>query len=186
MEKLSDFTKGQTKFLNKGKLSDYGKRKTNYTQEVNDVVAKILKQYGDVAIHELQSNLDNKNSNASFNLRQSIAPVGLQKKNKVTTYVFEIAGYYVYVDAGRGVRKANVASDPPLREKILEWLNDRAIIPVKERKSAAFLIARKINKYGTKGNKFFSSVIDDEFVENLTRELSIALKTNVIKEIVNG
>lgn len=183
MKKLSDFTKGQTFFLNKGKISDYGKSKSSFTQDVIGDVNKIMKAHGDLAIRELQTNLDKDKSNASFNLRQSIKFEGIKRSGGKVTYVFSIADYYKYVDEGRGKRKSNTPGNPPLKDKIYDWLIEKGIGQVKERKSMAFFISRKINRSGTKGNKFFSAVFDKEFTENLSRELSLALKVNVAQQI---
>lgn len=50
--------------------------------------------------------------------------------------------------------------------------------------SLAYLISRKIHREGYKGNHFYSDVINDGRVEQLTKDLADMIKKDVIIEII--
>lgn len=55
----------------------------------------------------------------------------------------------------------------------------------KQLKAATYLIKRKVERKGFKGNQFFSSVMEDGRIEKLKQDLAAVLKSNVEIEIIN-
>lgn len=81
--------------------------------------------------------------------------------------------------AGRGATKAKGKSgEPTLQERILEWLKNRGIKPLKKKmklRSLAYLIARKIHQQGTKRSewlKVYEQVITPERIDSIIDRIS--------------
>jgi len=105
------------------------------------------------------------------------------------------ADYSYYLENGRGPsRKKGTGSGKSLKEIIREWIDIKGITPDKISKdSLAFLIARKIHKYGIKvPNKhnaggLISDIITKERVKELNEQLILfyidSFKSEIIKTI---
>lgn len=52
-----------------------------------------------------------------------------------------------------------------------------------QRKSMAYFIAIKINKFGTKGNNFYSDVVNEDLFDDLREDLSDSFKRDVLIDI---
>lgn len=55
----------------------------------------------------------------------------------------------------------------------------------KQLKAATYLVKRKIERKGYEGNHFFSEVVEDGRIEELNKQLSEVIKTNIQIEIIN-
>lgn len=135
----------------------------------------VIRTYAGLIATRMAENLREENKIASGNLEESI-----EERIRVGGFQILMADYWEYVDEGRKAGKF-----PPI-SKIEEWLkypnvrdrirfgNDKAF-GEKERKTLAFLIARKIARKGIKGSKFFTKVIESDIVDELAEALTVAL-----------
>jgi hypothetical protein len=158
-------------------------------------VYSLLKIQGDALVSALELALP-REKDATGGLRDSIH---FEIKRFGLTYRFELylADYYEWVDNGRAPGK-----QPPI-ESIIKWIKDKRLVihskyglqakygkskikqvsdNLRQTRSLAFAIARKIGRRGTKGNNFYSNTVP-AWVENLKIELPKALKRDVLVEI---
>jgi hypothetical protein len=132
-----------------------------------------LRQTGGFIVQRLSQGLQQDNSIASGELDKSIN-FNIKSTQKKIVLDITMLDYWGAVDGGRKAGK-----QPPI-DKILEWLsypnvrdkirfgqNDSAFSE-SEKKSLAFLIARKIGRQGTKGNNFATNVFTSSLI---TKEL---------------
>lgn len=151
-----------------------------------DGIEATLRTQGGLIVNRLVDGLQQNEQSASGNLEESITFEVGQESGRVTLDIL-LADYYKFVDMGRGPGK------PPPRIQILKWLSypnvrDRLQLSKgwldKEMYTMAYFIQRKIAKEGTKGNHFFTNVIEksgiiDETVEAIAdaavNDLSLAI-----------
>jgi len=171
-------------------------------------IYQTLEDFGNKVQSDLRKSLVDKRSNASKNLSQSIAFNVKFKSDTEIQFKLELDRYYEAVDKGRG--KATKKGAIPLRESIYQWIIQKGI-PVSsnrgnltakgagkklgvgqpklrsmietQRRNMAYLIARKINRFGTKGNNFYSAVVNDSLFDDLRIDLSDSFKRDVIIDI---
>lgn len=167
-------------------------------------IYKTLEDFGNKVQSDLRKSLVDKRSNASKNLSQSIAFNVKFKSDTEIQFKLELDRYYEAVDKGRG--KATKKSAIPLKEAIYQWIIQKGLPVGKltdkgagkklgiakpklrsmietQRRGMAYLIARKINRFGTKGNNFYSAVVNDSLFDDLRIDLSDSFKRDVIIDI---
>ncbi len=182
----------QTVWLNKGRLSDYGKSQKDYTTQMTSAIDQVLMKYGSRVIKEATENLDRSKAVATGNLRQSIIPIGIEVSGQVHRFVIELPAYYKFVDKGRGPRTTSTPSNPPLKQSIKEWITAKGITWQPKGKETiqdaldrqATIISRNINRRGTKGNNFMSNVFTDDFTKQLLTELSTVIGKQLVIQIL--
>jgi len=171
-------------------------------------IYQTLEDFGNKVQGDLRKSLVDKKSNASKNLSQSIAFNVKFKSDNEIQFKLELDRYYEAVDKGRG--KATKKSAIPLKESIYQWIIQKGI-PVTsnrgnltakgagkklgvgqpklrsmietQRRNMAYLIARKINRFGTRGNNFYSAVVNDSLFDDLRIDLSDSFKKDVLIDI---
>ena len=171
-------------------------------------IYQTLEDFGNKVQSDLRKSLVDKKSNASKNLSQSIAFNVKFKSDTEIQFKLELDRYYEAVDKGRG--KATKKGAIPLKESIYQWIIQKGI-PVTsnrgnltakgagkklgvgqpklrsmietQRRNMAYLIARKINRFGTKGNNFYSAVVNDSLFDDLQIDLSDSFKKDVLIDI---
>jgi len=171
-------------------------------------IYQTLEDFGNKVQGDLRKSLVDKKSNASKNLSQSIAFNVKFKSDTEIQFKLELDRYYEAVDKGRG--KATKKGAIPLKESIYQWIIQKGI-PVTsnrgnltakgagkklgvgqpklrsmietQRRNMAYLIARKINRFGTKGNNFYSAVVNDSLFDDLQIDLSDSFKKDVLIDI---
>ena len=171
-------------------------------------IYQTLQDFGNKVQSDLRKSLVDKKSNASKNLSQSIAFNVKFKSDTEIQFKLELDRYYEAVDKGRG--KATKKSAIPLKEAIYQWIIQKGI-PISsnrgnltakgagkklgvgqqtlrymiktQRMNMAYLIARKINRFGTKGNNFYSAVVNDSLFDDLQIDLSDSFKKDVLIDI---
>lgn len=150
-----------------------------------DGIEGTLRTQGGLIVNRLIDGLQQNEQSASGNLEESITFEVGQESGRVTLDIL-LADYYKFVDMGRAAGKM-----PPI-SKLRDWLRypnvkDRLGInglPDMKLNGIAYLIARKIKREGTKGNHFFTNVIEksgiiDDTVEAIAdaavNDLSLAI-----------
>lgn len=155
------------------------------------LVPKFLNTVGVKLVKELRDNL--KDHNASGDLSSSIDFEVTDLGNGVYKFQLFILPYYTYVDKGRKAGKM------PPEKPIMDWLSHPSVInrlkigtsgiytygKAKNKgghkavsvsnesklKSLAFLIRRKIGRFGTPATDFYSSVINKPMEEGIFKSL---------------
>ena len=108
-----------------------------------------------------RNNLQSHNRVASGNLINSIKTTLKISDGSQFEVTLHVADYYWYVDKGRRAGK----QPPP--DAILKWIETKPILPrpdtrgkLPSNKQLAYLIGRKIGKYGTVGTNDLQQTID--------------------------
>ena len=133
-------------------------------------IRDILQRFGNKLQEDLRQSLDNKKKTTSGDLRQSIN-FNVKITGSIYTFALTMSDYWQWVDEGRAAGKR-----PPI-EPIRKWVSEKAAfggldVKKKDVNSVAFLIARKIGKFGIKPSNFFKDVINDGRVGELEDELN--------------
>lgn len=181
---------------------------------LGDEIDKILVEFGESTVNDVRANLDAAVSYGGQASRLSAKINYIPPRNVNGAIVLQVSmpEYGYILDQGRGagnVSKEGIAS-------IEKWIVRRGLVPkmskantliAKNRKAPkktkdanrekavkqfAFAIAKKIQKeghnpkYKTPKLGFWSKVINDGRLDELTKRISEVLKTEVIIEINNG
>lgn len=132
------------------------------TKKVHEEADKALQSAALEIIAEAKVNLDQNGSIAFGNLRKS----GKVQKNKdglIDAGFFSSEqdnGYAAYVEFGRGPTKTQTPGDVTLETSLRAWVHRKLGIPEgEELDRAAFLIARKIHRKGTRPKPFFAPAV---------------------------
>lgn len=152
---------------------------------------KILFQnFNKEAIEEMRTQLDRNKITASGTTKRELT-------SEATNYRSTIEGvdYMRWQEDGRGATRNT--GDGSLKEKILEWIDDKPIPLFRDRKgrfmekkTMAFLIARKIHQEGTLLHRLgehvdvFSNVLTEERVNDLIDQLGINFEAEVRSDLI--
>lgn len=181
---------------------------------LGDEIDKILADFADKTVNDVRANLDAvvTYGGQSSKLSNNIKYIPPRNLNGAIVLQITMPEYGFVLDKGRGagnVSKEGIASiekwivrrglKPKMSEAKTKMSKDRKVSkPIKTQnrekavKQFAFAIARKIQKKGHdpkyKDPKlgFWSKVINDGRLDELTARISEVLKTEVIIEINNG
>ena len=148
----------------------------------SDNIQTVILDWQNETITKLQKSLDEKaSSGTSLQLRQSIQPKKLQQTESGLLMVIEAEDYYKYIDEGvRGVGGERstggifeqVAPNSPFSYKeggrpsvkhFEQWAATKGINP--------FAVRESVFRKGIKPNNFFSSVMTDEWINELSTRL---------------
>ena len=147
---------------------------------VNDKgITRIIQNWGNELIKQIQNNLLANKSKASGNLMSQI-------QGDVTTpptgynLSIKMLDYYKWIEEGRPPTKTNTKSNPSLQKSIEEWIVNKGIQTRTTKnqsreatvKSLAYVIARKIHQKGTKAKPFLSPALNKVTTEVLAQRIS--------------
>ena len=166
-------------------LEDIGKNFKDFTPSDNDGVTRIIQNWGNELIKQLQNNLLKNKSNASSSLSQSITPEITQPATGYNLSIM-MQDYWFYVENGR--KPTQGGGNGQLYKNIYEWIQNKADIQSKiiskspdtiaATKSLAYVITRKIHREGTKARPFASPALKQVTTQTLA--------TRIIKYIVDS
>jgi len=156
-------------------LEDIGKNFSDFQPQGDEGILRIIQNWGNEFIKQLQNNLLKNKSNASSSLSQSITPeVKAQQKGYNLSVMME--DYWFYVEEGRRAGKT-----PPIKN-IYEWIQNKKEIQTKfiskstdriaATKSLAYVIARKIGREGTRAKPFVSPALKQVTTQTLANRIS--------------
>ena len=156
----------------------------------HNTITQILEDFGNEMLDGMQKNLSKDSGVASGDLYQSMT---FTSKIMGSKFVFQLdmgVDYWKWVDEGRKAGKM-----PPV-DGLIKWVNTKATfggfasVPNIKSKAVqrglAYVIARKIGKKGTKGNKFYSKVVTPDRIKKLQRDLGNAAVKDLQPIIING
>lgn len=159
----------------KGLRADFA----NVSARAGDGAMEGLENLGLEIVAEAKKNLNQNKTNNTGTLRSS----GKVQKDKegVDAGFFGKGsgeGYAAYVEYGRG--PTTKAGQIPLRTALKAWVHRKLGVPYgKELDAAAFLIARKIHRKGTKPQPFFVPAVkrfEDKIAEIVNKFIEEALE----------
>lgn len=132
------------------------------TKKVHEEADKALQSAALEIIAEAKVNLDQNGSIAFGNLRKS-GKVQKNKDGSIDAGFFSSEqdnGYAAYVEFGRSPTKTQTPGDVTLETSLRAWVHRKLGIPEgEELDRAAFLIARKIHRKGTRPKPFFAPAV---------------------------
>lgn len=148
----------------------------------SDDIQSVILDWQNETIIKLQKSLDEKASGGtSLKLRQSIVPKQLEQTEGGLLMVIEAEDYYKFIDEGvqgvGGEKKGGgifqqVAPNSPFKYKLgskpsvrhfEQWANAKGINP--------FAVRESVFRKGLKPNNFFTSVMTDEWINELSTRL---------------
>jgi hypothetical protein len=160
-------------------LEDIGKNFKDFTPSDNDGVTRIIQNWGNELIKQLQNNLLKNKSNASSSLSQSITPEITQPATGYNLSIM-MQDYWFYVENGR--KPTQGGGNGQLYKNIYEWIQNKADIQSKiiskspdriaATKSLAYVITRKIHREGTKARPFASPALKQVTTQTLATRIS--------------
>ena len=131
------------------------------TEMQYDNLERVLNEYCAQFKEVYKRNLERDGRKASGNLLNSIE-LQIQSHGTTIIVLLNVADYYYYVEKGRQAGKR-----PPF-EKILQWIQEKPVIPregpngkLPTEKQLAFLISRKIGNEGYEGKPSLQDTIDE-------------------------
>ena len=134
-----------------------------------------LRVYAGLISQRLVDGLTVNNSDASGALNESI---NFTLKAEGAGFFIDALDYWGAVDGGRkaGKRPPITAIEkwltyPNVRDKLRLGASDKAFGD-SERRLAAFFIARKIGREGTKGNNFFKNVVESDIIDDMVQAVA--------------
>lgn len=147
---------------------------TNLQNALDKFVNDFIDTYKNILIRD--------NKKASGNLIKSIKSLSIDFTSSKLSGSISLADYWKYVEYGRKPGKF----PPP--NKILDWVKIKPILPrpingIKPtEKQLAFLIGRKISKYGIKAGNQFSEALDLVWAKD-EKMISEAISMDLNEEI---
>jgi hypothetical protein len=160
-------------------LEDIGKNFKDFTPSDNDGVTRIIQNWGNELIKQLQNNLLKNKSNASSSLSQSITPEITQPATGYNLSIM-MQDYWFYVENGRKPTQGGGSGE--LYKNIYEWIQNKRDLQVNviskspdriaATKSLAYVITRKIHREGTKARPFVSPGLKQVTTQTLATRIS--------------
>jgi hypothetical protein len=160
-------------------LEDIGKNFKDFTPSDNDGVNRIIQNWGNELIKQLQNNLLKNKSNASSSLSQSITPEITQPATGYNLSIM-MQDYWFYVENGRKPTQGGGSGE--LYKNIYEWIQNKRDLQVNviskspdriaATKSLAYVITRKIHREGTKARPFVSPALKQVTTQTLATRIS--------------
>lgn len=147
---------------------------TNLQNALDKFINDFIDTYKNILIRD--------NKKASGNLIKSIKSLSIDFTSSKLSGSISLADYWKYVEYGRKPGKF----PPP--NKILDWIKIKPILPrpingIKPtEKQLAFLIGRKISKYGIKAGNQFSEALDLVWAKD-EKMISEAISMDLNEEI---
>ena len=154
-------------------LDSIGKKYSDYNPATDDGIIRIIQNWGNELIAQMQNRLRSNKTNASSSLSQSVEP-NIKSREGGYNLTILMNDYWLYVENGRKAGKM-----PPIKN-IYEWIQNKAPLQAKiadspnkiaATKSLAYVIARKISKKGTKAQPFISPSLNQVTTQELGRRI---------------
>lgn len=154
-------------------LDSIGKKYSDFNPPSDDGILRIIQNWGNELISQMQNRLRSNKTNASSSLSQSIQPNIKSRQNGYNLSIL-MNEYWLYVEEGRKPGKM-----PPIKN-IYEWIQNKRPLQAKiaqspdriaATKSLAYVITRKIHREGTKAQPFISPSLKQVTTEELGRRV---------------
>lgn len=154
-------------------IEKFGDKNRAFNPSEDDGILRIVQNWGNELIAQMQNRLRINKTNATSSLSQSINPEikGTQRGYRLTVLMED---YWQYVEEGRKPGKM-----PPIKN-IYEWIRYKRPIQDKIQqspdkiaatKSLAYVIARKIGQKGTKAQPFVTPSLKQVTTQTLAQRI---------------
>lgn len=181
----------------------------NETKTIIDILAA----FGEQLVVDTKANIQ-KYQHGALNGQQSGLlgdnPFTVYQNEDGTTFEFRLADYADFVDGGTRPAKKRTGAGAQMIESLNAWQvgkginaeqiyrsklknpNKSKITYNKAQKSLSYAIKKNIHKkgiikrFGYKGSKFFSSLLEDGRIERLAQDISVLVGREVIINIKDG
>jgi len=154
-------------------IEKFGDKNRAFNPSEDDGILRIVQNWGNELIAQMQNRLRINKTNATSSLSQSIEPQikGTQSGYRLTVLMED---YWQYVEEGRRAGKM-----PPIKN-IYEWIRYKR--PMQDKiqqspdkiaatKSLAYVIARKIGQKGTKAQPFVTPSLKQVTTQTLAQRI---------------
>tara|TARA_S200002703_G_scaffold65796_1_gene56890 strand:+ start:164 stop:676 length:513 start_codon:yes stop_codon:yes gene_type:complete len=154
-------------------LEKFGDKNQAFNPSDDDGILRIVQNWGNELIAQMQNRLRSNKTNATSSLYESINPQikGTQRGYRLTVLMED---YWQYVEDGRRAGKM-----PPIKN-IYEWIRYKR--PMQDKiqqspdkiaatKSLAYVIARKIGQKGTKAQPFVTPSLKQVTTQTLAQRI---------------
>jgi len=158
-------------------LESIGKEYSDFNPSADDGILRIVQNWGNELIAQMQNRLRANKTNASSSLSQSIEPQikGTQSGYRLTVLMQD---YWFYVENGRKPTKGG--GNGELYKNIYEWIRYKR--PMQQKiaqspdriaatKSLAYVITRKIHREGTKAQPFVTPSLKQVTTQTLAQRI---------------
>ena len=158
-------------------LESIGKEYSDFNPSSDDGILRIVQNWGNELIAQMQNRLRINKTNASSSLSQSIQPQikGTQSGYRLTVLMQD---YWFYVENGRKPTKGG--GNGELYKNIYEWIRYKR--PMQQKiaqspdriaatKSLAYVITRKIHREGTKAQPFVTPSLKQVTTQTLAQRI---------------
>ena len=158
-------------------LENIGKEYSDFNPSSDDGILRIVQNWGNELISQMQNRLRANKTNASSSLSQSIEPQikGTQSGYRLTVLMQD---YWFYVENGRKPTKGG--GNGELYKNIYEWIRYKT--PMQQKiaqspdriaatKSLAYVITRKIHREGTKAQPFVTPSLKQVTTQTLAQRI---------------
>ena len=167
-------------------LNNIGQKFEDFNPQSDDKILRIVQNWGNEFIAQMQNRLRINKTNASSSLAQSIQP---QIKPTKTGYNLSILmnDYWLYVENGR--KPTAKGGDGQLYKNIYEWIQNKQPMQrivaqstdkIKATKSLAYVITRKIHREGTKAQPFIAPSLEKVTLQTLSDRISRYIADSLI------
>ena len=168
-------------------LDKIGQAYSDFNPSNDDGIMRIVQNWGNQLMSEMQIKLRVNKTNASSSLSQSINQKISTKPNGYNL-VIEMESYWEYVENGR--KPTSGGGDGQLYKNIYQWIQNKKSLQSKiaqspdriaATKSLAYVITRKIHAQGTKAQPFvvpsLSKVTTQELGRRIGQYIADSLKS---------
>jgi len=158
-------------------LDQIGKEYSDFNPSADDGILRVVQNWGNELIAQMQNRLRANKTNASSSLSQSIEPQikGTQSGYRLTVLMQD---YWFYVENGRKPTKGG--GNGELYKNIYEWIRYKT--PMQQKiaqspdriaatKSLAYVITRKIHREGTKAQPFVTPSLKQVTTQTLAQRI---------------
>jgi hypothetical protein len=158
-------------------LESIGKEYSDFNPSADDGILRVVQNWGNELIAQMQNRLRANKTNASSSLSQSIEPQikGTQSGYRLTVLMQD---YWFYVENGRKPTKGG--GNGELYKNIYEWIRYKT--PMQQKiaqspdriaatKSLAYVITRKIHREGTKAQPFVTPSLKQVTTQTLAQRI---------------
>lgn len=158
-------------------LDQIGKEYSDFNPSADDGILRVVQNWGNELIAQMQNRLRSNKTNASSSLSQSIEPQikGTQSGYRLTVLMED---YWFYVENGRKPTKGG--GNGELYKNIYEWIQNKRSVQMKiaqspdriaATKSLAYVITRKIHREGTKAQPFVTPSLKQVTTQTLAQRI---------------
>lgn len=151
-------------------------------------LADTLELWGEIIAEEYKETLQREGINVSHKLSDSVKCLPVDVNGNIYEVSLQLEEYWKAVEYGRKPTQNN--GDGQLRRNILEWIKVKPVLPtpydgkLPTEEQLAYLISRKIHKFGYEGKQPMKKTLEanmNEMFADIEKALSEDLSEDVVR-----